>query len=104
MIKFSGMIMKRDDFTIEEFKKHWLEVHVPLMKQVPGLLHYRVNVIDRRIDGNFPYDGFSECWFESEEAMDAALASPEFQKVRDDVPNFQKHIDRIMIDETVVIE
>ena len=104
MVKFSGMIVKRDDFTLEEFKKYWLEVHVPIMLKVPGVLHYRVNVIDRKIDGDFPYDGFSEGWFESEEAMDAALASPEFDKIREDVPKFQKHIDRIMIDESVIIE
>ena len=104
MVKFSGMILKRDELTIEEFKKYWVEVHAPIMLKVPGVLHYRLNVIDRKIDGAFPYDAFSEVWFESEEAMDAALASPEFAIVREDVQKFQKRTDRIMIDETIIIE
>lgn len=104
MIKFSGMILKRDEFTMEEFKKYWVEVHAPIMLKVPGLLHYRLNVIDRKIDGNFPYDAFSEVWFESEESMNAALSSPEFDIVRADTAKFQKQTDRILIDETIIIE
>lgn len=106
MVKFVGLLQKRDDMTMEEFEKYWLDVHTKIMVKTPGVIKYRINIVDKENSMNpeYPLDGFSEVWFESVESMNACLASPEFDKIREDVPKFQKHIDRIVLKEHVIIE
>lgn len=106
MVKFVGMIQKKDGLTMEEFERYWQEVHVPIMLKTPGVIKYRINIVDKENSMNpeFPYDGFSEVWFEDLESMNRCLASPEFDEIRRDVPNFQRHIERIVLHEHVIKE
>jgi len=90
--KHVGLIVKRPEQSFEDFVAHWLKVHSEIALRVPGLLRYVINPIDRSKYPDSPIDGFSELWFESLEAAEAAFASPAGQEAFDDVPNFAQRV------------
>ena len=88
-VKHLGFVARREGLSREAFEAHWFEVHAPLCLRLPGLLRYAANLIEPgRWPGFEAFDGFSELWFASEEAIDAALASPEGVALLADLPNF----------------
>jgi uncharacterized protein (TIGR02118 family) len=60
---------------------------------------YSVNLVAAGDIEKFGFDGFSELWFESKEALDAALQSPEGKTLLADLPNFVEHIQPILVEE-----
>ena len=86
--------------THEQFVAHWMGTHAGLCKKLPGLRRYSVNLVDRQRFERFGYDGFSELWSSSEEALHAAFASPEGKVLLADLPNFTSQIDPIISVET----
>ncbi len=87
-VKHFGFITKKSGLSHEEFVDHWLNKHAVLVGKMPGLIRYSVNLVDRTRFPQFEYDGFSELWYESEEARDASFESPEAKIVAADLPNF----------------
>ena len=98
-----GLVKKREDMTLEQFSKHWLAVHAGLCAKLPGLKRYSVNLVDRQRFPKFGYDGFSELWFDNEQALWAALESPEGKTLLADLPNFAGSIEPIISVETPVV-
>jgi uncharacterized protein (TIGR02118 family) len=91
MIVRMGLLTRRPEVSQAEFRRHWLEVHGPLAARLPGLRRYHQNhVVDSRqfaIDharGSWAVDGISELWFDSEEDMNRAVSSEEYQEVARD--------------------
>ena len=91
-VKRLGLVVKKSSMTHEQFVDHWLNVHAVLCKKIPCMLRYSVNLVDRERFPEFGYDGFSELWFESEDAMKASLSSPEGRTLLADLPNFTERI------------
>lgn len=91
-VKRLGLVVKKDGMTHEQFVDHWMTTHAALCKKLPNMLRYSVNLVDRSRFPDFPYDGFSELWFESEEALATSLASPEGVTLLADLPNFAGEI------------
>lgn len=91
-----GILRRKDGITQEAFVSHWLEKHAALCVKLPGLRRYSVNLVDRQRFPDFGYDGFSELWFDSEEALNAALQSPEGRTLLSDLPNFAKDVSPII--------
>lgn len=91
-VKRLGLVVKRGDMSQAQFSNHWLHVHAELCKRLPNLLRYSVNLVDRERFPEFGYDGFSELWFESEEAMLASLGSVAGTTLLADLPNFTERI------------
>lgn len=91
-----GILRKKEGLSHEEFVEHWLKRHAALCVKLPGLRRYSVNLVERGRFPKFDYDGFSELWFDSEEALHAAFASPEGQTLLADLPNFAGDIDPII--------
>ena len=60
---------------VEFFEKHYFEVHIPLAKQLPGLLKYEIN--EGPIVSTTGHSSFriANLYFESMEAMKNAFAS-----------------------------
>jgi len=94
MIVRMGLLTKRADLTIAQFRRHWKDVHGPLAAKMPGLLAYHQNhVVDKSqlaIDharGEWDIDGVSELWFRDRAAMDAAIHSPAYAAVAADSDN-----------------
>jgi uncharacterized protein (TIGR02118 family) len=88
MIKAVFLVYRRPDLSPEEFRRYWVDVHGPLAASIPGLRKY---VINFPLPGAWtaPYDGISELWFDSAEAYEAGLASPEGRASDADGVNFQ---------------
>ncbi len=91
-VKRLGFVVRRPDLSNEQFVDHWMNVHAPLCKRLPNLLRYSVHLVDRERFQDFGYDGFSELWFESQEALEASLGSPEGRTLLADLPNFTERI------------
>lgn len=101
-VKRLGILRKRDDMTHEEFTRHWMSRHAELCVKLPGLRRYSINLVDRERFPKFGYDGFSELWFDDEESLHAAFASPEGRTLLADLPNFAGQIDPIITRETQI--
>ena len=91
-VKRLGLVVKKSGMSQDAFELHWLTVHADLCKKIPNMLRYSINLVDRARFPEFGYDGFSELWFESEEALNASLASPEGKTLLADLPNFTERI------------
>lgn len=107
MIKFIMCLTRRSDLTREQFQEYWKEQHGPFFmkhaddmgakKYVQSLtLTTPMNDALRESRGMLPeFDGVAEVWFESEEAMVAAMSTPEGQKLgaalHEDEGNFIDH-------------
>lgn len=86
--KHVGLLNRKDSQTFEEFVEYWVHVHTKIALKVPGLRGYVINPIDRKMYPDSPIDGFSELWFDSLEAAEAAFSSPEGMAAYDDCKNF----------------
>ncbi len=98
-VKRIGMVQRKKSMTREQFETHWLTVHAELCKKLPGMQRYSVNLVAASDIEKFGFDGFSELWFASKEALDAALQSPEGKTLLADLPNFDEHIQPILVEE-----
>lgn len=98
-----GILRRKEGMSHEAFERHWLGTHAPLCAKLPGLRRYSVNLVDRERFPKFGYDGFSELWFDSEDDLKAAFASPEGVTLLADLPNFAGDIDPIISVETQVV-
>jgi 4-carboxymuconolactone decarboxylase len=72
----------------EHFKKYYLEKHLPLALQMPGLLASRYSFAIEGVGAPSPYFCVFEGDFASEAAMGAAMQSEIGQKVSADVANY----------------
>lgn len=99
MVKLVGLIRKRQDLSFEAFRQHWLGTHAQLARQLPGLRRYRVNIIDRTPFPDSAYDGFSELWFDSQEALDRAFSAPTVDALAADIPRFIGELTRVVVEE-----
>jgi uncharacterized protein (TIGR02118 family) len=60
------------------FDKHYFEVHVPLVDRLPGLQRTEISKVSGGPMGSpSPYHLIAELYFADEDALDAALATPE---------------------------
>ena len=79
------------------FEKYYADVHIPLVKKVPGLSKI---VLNRGVDapwGPAPYYLVVEMHFPDEATFKAALASPEMAVAGKDVGNFAADISKLMM-------
>jgi uncharacterized protein (TIGR02118 family) len=89
MVKLVYCLRRRDDVPEEEFHRYWLEDHGPLVRSVGdaiGAVRYvqshtvapDLNAFLQESRGSTePYDGITEVWWESLEALQAGLGRPE---------------------------
>lgn len=88
MFRSIHLVKRRADFDYEAFRKHQLEVHVPLALALPGLKDYELDFYPP-VDGqDQPFDAAAHVLFESKEAFEAALASEAGQAALADLPTF----------------
>lgn len=109
MIKSLSLLTRRPEFTHEQFVKHWLEIHGPLARAVPGLRRYvQSHIIDERTRPDIPatdvaVDGVAETWYDDRAAMDRANASPESQALHADGALFIGRIKSFVTEEKVIV-
>lgn len=79
-IKLIALLKASPGLSRAEFGRRWVDGHAPLTLRFPKLKGYRINVaIDefQEIEGDLPYDGTAELWWDSLEDMQSDFASPE---------------------------
>lgn len=88
MIRITFLLRRRPELSIDEFRRYWLEEHGPLVaghaRRINALRYVQVHTLDdpanpamaeSRGGMEAPYDGVAEVWFESRDALVAALQS-----------------------------
>lgn len=106
-VKLIALLKAAPGMSREEFSRHWIEGHAPFALRFPSLRGYRINVaIDeyQASEGELPYDGTAELWWDSLEEMQAAFDSPEAEAAVADVSEFVAIQDLIVTRETVVLD
>jgi uncharacterized protein (TIGR02118 family) len=102
MVKRSGFITRRPDLSVEAFHSHWLNQHAELVKEIARPRRYVVNLIDRRRYPDFPFDGFSELWFDEESDWDVLLTPGSV--VKEDEKNFTQPPNGVSMTEHVIVD
>jgi len=72
----------------EDFKRHYVDTHLPLVAQLPGLKSSRHSFEIEGVGAPSPYFCVWEGEFDNAEAMSRAMQSPEGQRVSSDVANY----------------
>jgi uncharacterized protein (TIGR02118 family) len=70
------------------FRTYYVEHHIPLADQLPGLRSRRYAFDLAAADGDSPYFCIFEAEFDDAGSFGAAMASPEGQAVTADVPKY----------------
>ena len=108
MIKVTALLIRRPELSHEQFMRHWVDVHAPLVDALPGLKRYVQNYIQGEQVVPVPniglaLDGIAELWFEDRPSFERAFNSPEGQRLAWDGAQFIGRISFFIIDERVVI-
>jgi uncharacterized protein (TIGR02118 family) len=84
MIKMVSIFSLPDGTNADEFWKYWREAHVPDIKKLPGLRKYIIHRVTCKLAGGEKFWGLVETWWDSEEDMRHAFATPEGKYAADD--------------------
>jgi uncharacterized protein (TIGR02118 family) len=90
-VKLIALLKATPGMSRADFEKRWVEGHAPLTLKFKNLRGYRINVaIDeyQEIEGELPYDGTAELWWDSLEEMQEDFDSPEAQTAVADADTF----------------
>jgi uncharacterized protein (TIGR02118 family) len=86
MTKLIALYKQPDD--VESFEKHYFEIHIPLVKKIPGLRKCEVTRITGAPLGDAKYFLMAELYFDSFDAMNEANATPEGKATARDLMSF----------------
>jgi uncharacterized protein (TIGR02118 family) len=90
MIKLVALFKRPE--AVEEFDRHYEDVHAPLMRKVPGLARMEVTRNLRAFRGEPEYYLIAEMYFEDKESFDAAMASEENRAAGKDLMSFAREV------------
>ena len=109
MIRRMGLLKRKPEFTREQFRKHWLEIHGPLGQNVPGVRrNVQHHIVGDTRHPDLPpaeqsYDGIVELWFDDEAAMNTALATPEAKAMFADGTLFIESVTSYIVESEVLV-
>ncbi len=90
-VKLIALLKAKPGLSRAQFEKRWVEGHAPLTLKFKHLKGYRINIAIeeyQEIEGELPYDGTAELWWDSLEQMKEDFASSEAQKAVADADLF----------------
>jgi uncharacterized protein (TIGR02118 family) len=90
-VKLIALLKAKPGMSREDFARRWLEGHAPLTLKFKNLKGYRINVAIaeyQELEGELPFDGTAELWWDSLEEMQADFASPEAEAAVADADTF----------------
>lgn len=107
MIAAISLMRQRRDVSLAQFRRHWLDVHGPLVCAFPGLRHYvQLHVIAspvvNRLAREMQIDGFPILWFEHDGDRQKAHESPEMAACNIDSRSFIGAVSRVICEPLVV--
>ncbi|MFC4670851.1 EthD domain-containing protein [Seohaeicola nanhaiensis] len=113
MLILLGFYKRKPGLTLDEFHRHWGEIHGPLVAKTPNIERFLKRYVQHHIRpssgfsgvGTLDYDGFSEAWFVSEAARKEMHAQPYQTEVM--IPDEHEFLDMsatrlLMFDKQVV--
>ncbi|ELZ84705.1 hypothetical protein C453_11841 [Haloferax elongans ATCC BAA-1513] len=80
------MVVRKDEYTHEEFVERWTGEHADLAKDLPGLKKYVTSL--PTAPERSEYDGIVELYFEDMESLKAAFSSEIGEAVNADAAEF----------------
>ena len=86
MVKLVALYKKPAD--VAAFEEHYREIHTPLAKKMPGLRKLEVSHFTGSPGGEAKFHMMAELYFDTKDAMFAALGSPEGKAAGKDVMSF----------------
>ena len=102
MIKRISLVRRKEGMSVDEFTERWLGEHADLIRRMPGLRGYRVDVIRSWQADAEPWDGIGELWFDSEEDLAAGFAALS-EELAANRASFLSHTSAAIVDEHVII-
>jgi uncharacterized protein (TIGR02118 family) len=90
-VKSVAFLTRKPGLSVEEFQRHWREVHGPIAAALPGLRRYVQSHTRRSAyeGGRIPaYDGVVLTWFDSTDAIRRTAATGEYARVLADATVF----------------
>ena len=87
----------------DEFVKYYLEKHMLIAKQLPGLRKYVLNSAIVRPGKEPTFDGASELWFDNLDSYRQAFSSPQGRLTSEDADKFIGKTTSLIVDEHVII-
>jgi uncharacterized protein (TIGR02118 family) len=72
----------------QAFDSYYRDVHIPLAREMRGLVRWTLTSIDQAGDGTTPYHLIADLYTADRAGMQRVLNSPEGKAARADVPNF----------------
>ena len=109
MIKSVSLLTRKAGMTHAQFVEHWVSVHAPLARGVPGLRRYvQSHIVEERTRPDIPssdveVDGIAELWYDDRESMARAHGSPEAKALFADGALFIGRIKTFTVEETVIV-
>ena len=105
MTKSIFMLYRRPDMNGDQFREYWKNTHAQIVAKMPGLKKYVQNYALATKEGEPPVAGIAEVYFDSVEAMQEALSSPEGEAAITDLQNFTdaEKTATVVVDEVEVI-
>lgn len=110
MIKRISLLYRKEGMSIEDFRRHWREVHGPIASRMPGLRHYvqqdvvtELGLLGRGMsDADLP-DGIAELTYDDDASSKASLASPEGRAAVADLANFCRTLSTFVVEMRTVL-
>jgi uncharacterized protein (TIGR02118 family) len=75
---------------VEDFEKHYFEIHMPLVEKMPGLIKAEVSKITPMPGGENKFHLMAEMYFENMDKLNESMASPEGRAAGKDMMSFAK--------------
>jgi uncharacterized protein (TIGR02118 family) len=88
MLKFVALWNLKPGVSEAEFEKWYRDVHMPDAKRIPGLRRYTVNRATGAVRGESRYYRMAELSFDSYDAVQRALKTPEWQHAFSDAQSY----------------
>ncbi len=85
MVKAIYLIRRKPGMSAADFHRYWREVHGAIAARIPGMRRY---VQCHATTDDTEYDGAAEAWFDDMDAVQRAVASPEYAAARADEARF----------------
>jgi uncharacterized protein (TIGR02118 family) len=108
MIAAISLMQRRSDLSLAAFRRHWLDVHGPLVCRFPGLRRYVQDHVIASPAVNAKahdtcIDGFPILWFDDDTDRLRAHQSPEMAACNADSRSFIGAVSRVICDPHIVL-
>jgi uncharacterized protein (TIGR02118 family) len=118
-IKLFAFSRRREDVPLEEFRRHWHDVHAPLIAEEPTLRrHVRRFELNHRLADDYVrdrfrpegtgrgYDGAAVLWFDSMADLQAMVTEPAHAAVAADAATFREDAQLLVVtrDADVIVD